>query len=516
MPKATKEDILAYLRRAEHRAMESWHERAVALVKDIQAPYRLIAEVLGVSSSSVGDAVKAVKEGRSPGMNGRPTKLTSEEESKVLLKQQEAERAGETPYPAELVRMVRPGDGPSQQEPYSLFHRQAMRIAMESRGDASGDLGLKTSPVTISPHWAHDFVKRNRDALEIGGRRKLDDLRANVSLEALKMYYIEIGLLMARHSYPSWAIANMDETSLKVSSKGRRAVVMRGMEFGFAKSDVSVGHITLAVTIFADCTTMKPLAILDVANLPDRLSERVAGAFALSGQANGWMTSHIFGEWVRCVFVPEIEKRRIIRKAPEQRVLLLVDGHSSRANPDALQYLSDHGIDAITPVSHSSHLCQPLDLRFLAVFKSHLSGMRWQLSTQPRPELRNVILEKAINGLHAASRDDVIRASWRMSGIFPFQPSVVLEGKESAGVVPLDRCPYEDRPQSKHGSSINEQVLTSPESITKLRRRKEAALIKKRGRYPISLDLEAIQPTSKRPGAPISLAMPSRFGKKKR
>ena len=101
------------------------------------------------------------------------------------------------------------------------------------------------------------------------------------------MYYVGIGLMNARHCYPTWAISNMDETWIKVSSKGRRAVVLRGMSFGFAKGDECAGHITLCVTIFADNTAMKPLAIVDTENLPSSLSERVARNYSFMGQHSG-------------------------------------------------------------------------------------------------------------------------------------------------------------------------------------------------------------------------------------
>lgn len=352
-------------------------------------------------------------------------------------------------------------------------------VLINTRGDASGDYSLNLSPFRLNHHWAHDFVARHEDVLDIRARRKLDDERTNVSLEGLRLYYVQLGLLKARHRYPEWAIANMDETSLKVTSKGRRAVVMRGMKFGFAKGDKAVGHITLAVTIFADGSAVKPLSILDMKYLPKELSNRVVGHFAFSGQDNGWMTAEIFKFWARDVFVPEIENRRLIHRAPGQRVLLLVDGHASRANSEALEYLQAHNIDVVTPVAHSSHVCQPLDLRFLAVFKSQLSGMRWRLMNSMRAQQRNTILEMAIDGLYAACRDDIVRASWKLSGIAPFDPQLVLEERLVTEGIPTDPVTLEQRTKPKRGPCINEQILTSPESIAQVRAKNQAAAAKK-------------------------------------
>lgn len=241
-------------------------------------------------------------------------------------------------------------------------------------------------------------------------------------------------------------------------------------------------HITLAVLIFADCTAGRPLAIIDVKKLPQSISDRCRRCLAFAGQRSGWMTGAIFEEWVKKVYIPEIEARRRLHDAPGQRALLLVDGHSSRASADAMQLLHDHNIDVVTPVAHSSHICQPLDLCFLAVFKASLSGMRWRLANIPKPEARATILDMALNALHAACRDDIIRRSWKMSGIAPYSPAQVLEGTLGDGTVPTSSVGLEDRRTSTRGANINERVLTHEDSIAELKEKEVAKKAKQAAR----------------------------------
>lgn len=329
-------------------------------------------------------------------------------------------------------------------------------------------------PIKIGYQWVTDFTRRQSDTLKTGARRHIDDGRADVSMDALRGYYDRLKELMDEHQYPGWAIANMDETMLKVASNNRRAVFSRGMDAGYVRGSAKAGHITLVVTIFANGKSTQPLVILENKNLPQGLSQRVAGSFSFIGQEAGWMTAAIFEEWAKKVFVPKVEKMRDKNGAPDQRVLLLVDGHGSRACPAALHYLAEHNIDVVTPVSHSSHICQPLDLRFFAVFKQSLSGMRWRLGTQPLAERRNIILEMAVNAIYAACRQDIILRSFALAGIFPFDPSVPLEGKESHVVLPTAAPAAAVRAPATRGAQISEQLLTSPEAIAAIEARHKA------------------------------------------
>src|SRR5688500_8905768 len=72
------------------------------------------------------------------------------------------------------------------------------------------------------------------------------------------------------------------------------------------------------------------------------------------------------------VFVPWIEERRTKFGKSEQRCLLILDSHSSRANSILLSNLHSKGIDILTIPSHSSYCLQPLDCTVNSSFKSFL------------------------------------------------------------------------------------------------------------------------------------------------
>ena len=188
-------------------------------------------------------------------------------------------------------------------------------------------------------------------------------------------------------------------------------------------------HITLGATIFADNTSGRPFLIIPAKNLPPTLAGDVLDWTAVAGQEAGWITAELFREWVAKMFIPEIQRRRRILGRPTARALLLCDGHASRGDVKALELLRENYIDLSTPVSHSSHLCQALDLSFFLHFKSQLSGLKWTVANTSSPEYRLTICRAACKAYYGASFPEYIKRSWEFSGIWPFNPEVPLGHK---------------------------------------------------------------------------------------
>lgn len=91
------------------------------------------------------------------------------------------------------------------------------------------------------------------------------------------------------------------------------------------------------------------MLILPAMFLPSDVAEDdTLDCVAVAGQESGWINELLFKLWVEELFIPEIEiGRRVLGKA-DDRALLIVDGHASRASPEALDFLALHAIDAVT------------------------------------------------------------------------------------------------------------------------------------------------------------------------
>ena len=73
---------------------------------------------------------------------------------------------------------------------------------------------------------------------------------------------------------------------------------------------------------------------------------------------NGWIDQKLFTEWLQKLFNPNIPSTR--------PVLLLLDGHSSHFNPEAIKIATEAEINIFCLSPHITHMVQTLDVSFWA------------------------------------------------------------------------------------------------------------------------------------------------------
>ena len=157
--------------------------------------------------------------------------------------------------------------------------------------------------------------------------------------------------------------------------------------------------------------------------------------------------------------------------------------------------------------AHTSHLLQPLDLAVFGAFKTALSkgdsGLR-QLTLQER---RSSLMRKAIRSLHVALSVEVVLRSWKLSGLWPFEPSIPLQ--HPCVLLKQEQEPLKIDVSTKgHNGrySINGKVITNFAEIEAIRgvedRRKKVFVAKvSAGQMPVNTTL-VIDPLANLPPAP--------------
>ena len=150
--------------------------------------------------------------------------------------------------------------------------------------------------------------------------------------------------------------------------------------------------------------------------------------------------------------------------------LLWLDGHSSRLSARALEALMDHNIVAVTIPAHSSHVLQPLDREGNGVFKSALRGQ--PIGGATRAERRGQLLAACDHASYIAHAPKTVKAGFRVSGIFPWDPSRVLMDRR---LVPADddQGPQSEKPKKKSPKKIpiSGRVITSTRLVEELKER---------------------------------------------
>jgi hypothetical protein len=230
-------------------------------------------------------------------------------------------------------------------------------------------------------------------------------------------------------------------------------------------------HITFGVGIFANGTHADSVIIYAAKNLPAELSVDEllkVPEFCYAGQESGWMTKAIFEDYCRKTLIPAFIARGV---SADKRGLLLLDGHSSRANPTLINLLRENFIDTVVFVAHASHVLQPLDLLTFGVFKSKLRGLRSAAACLTAPEKRRHLVEGAKDALYCALFPEHIFKSFALAGVLPLDRNVVLRHR-AVGPAPhlLDSSLNPDGTPKLNRSrcNINGRVLTVPEIVAEL------------------------------------------------
>ena len=149
--------------------------------------------------------------------------------------------------------------------------------------------------------------------------------------------------------------------------------------------------MTILPTIFANGDHARTLLIYPSKNLPKELSlEDIVNdpEYVITGRSGGWIDKEIFAQYCEMVVIPFFNQQRLTHNTPNARGLYLLDGHSSRWNVDLMRKFNQNNIDVLTLVSHTSHICQPLDAIVFGVFKSILLK---ELRTQLRAARKRAI-----------------------------------------------------------------------------------------------------------------------------
>ena len=248
----------------------------------------------------------------------------------------------------------------------------------------------------------------------------------------MKKFYEKLGALMKSHNFPPELIANMDETFTSPADNTNEKVLttegQSGAERPITTSSPTTEHITTAFTIFANGTSMKPLIIFPLKNVP----QSATSAFRLlsfAGSTKGWINRRIFNSWVTEMFVPEIQHRRSDLKIPNQRDLLLVDNHNSRASGTALRALAAANVDVLTFPAHTSHILQPLDQEVNLIYKKALKEKFTVKENSTAEERRKALLSAIEEAADEAQTIGRIRNSFKRAGIFPLDSKQGINNK---------------------------------------------------------------------------------------
>ena len=329
-----------------------------------------------------------------------------------------------------------------------------------------GDIALLRNPFQRS--WFRSFMKRHRDALRYSAPRPLEPARRDVSAKDLEEFYQKLGSVLVEKRIPPALMSNFDETMLKASNKTRKVVFRSHLAVPTVPTNDKVTHVTLGACVFADGDSILPLCILDRKFIPQELPDHVKAGFHWVHQSSGWITKESFHQWVSDVFIPYVEEKRFAKGLSGRYALLLVDGHSSRANPEMLDECRRAKIVVMSYVSHSSALCQVLDRGVFRAYKTELTKLKGTQSFRSQVAWRNETLGHSVRAMRIATSPGTILDAWKESGCWPVDKTKAINLSNFPGL-DVDVQPSSPPPKRRRGGfRISNRILTSQAVIDEL------------------------------------------------
>ena len=331
----------------------------------------------------------------------------------------------------------------------------------------------------LGRNWFNGLMKRRVEDLKFRVPSQLEQSRITVKADDVRSFYASLGSLIEEYRIHPALLANVDETMLKTLRKWRKVVSRLEDPDPFIAEDEKVTHITLLPTVFANGDSLQSLVILPLVHIPNDLEDDLLGSFHWIGQSSGWINRETFHRFMREVYFPAIEERRLRYNLKDRWSLLLLDGHSSRENAELLEECLSHKIMIRTYVSHASHMCQVLDRGIFLEFKTDLTSRKSTAAYNNRVEWRNQTLRHAAKAMAVACEKMVVIKAWRESGCWPVDDKKALTKKNFPDLdLPPEESPLLEK-RKRSGFRISNQLLTSQANIQALREQQANASSRK-------------------------------------
>ena len=302
----------------------------------------------------------------------------------------------------------------------------------------------------ISDGWFRRFLERQPHlSLRKGDRTAAIRIDAMKNQSALDNYFIELNRILDDNQLkdkPS-QIYNMDETGVPLDHRTPRVLTRKGQKKVRYCSTGNKSQITVVGCINATGQALPPFIVFDAKklNLQWTTGEVPGTTYGLS--ESGWMDNILFKEW----FI----KHFLSHAGSGRPLLLLMDGHSSHYNLEAVTMARNNGVILFTLVPHTTHEMQPLDTAVYAPLKAHWQDVcHCYLQSHPgkvitKYQFSQLFSEAWLKAMNPAN----IISGFRSCGIFPFNPTAVLDH---------DPCVCQSNSSS---GSISESVITAHHDI---------------------------------------------------
>lgn len=313
----------------------------------------------------------------------------------------------------------------------------------------------------ISDGWFRRFLERQPQlCLRKGDATATVRMDAMDNNEALENYFKLLKDLLEENGLMDQPgqIYNVDESGMPFEHRPPRVLARKGQRKVRCRTSGNKSQVTVIGCVSAAGQAIPPFVIYDAKSLNMEWTKGEVPGTTYGLSNRGWVDMELFKGWLSTHFL-----KFAVASRP---LLLLLDGHSSHYNPEAIRHAKDSDVIMFTLVPHTTHEMQPLDTAVFGPLKVH-----WReachdfVQANPGKVITKYHFSSLLNTAWMKTMvPQTIISGFRTCGVYPFNPQAVLDRVSFAspsGSEQVDRS-SESPPASPSGSEQVDQSTESP------------------------------------------------------
>lgn len=264
---------------------------------------------------------------------------------------------------------------------FAIMNRWDLKLKYEDKGYSY--VGYK---------YLYEFIDRHKYKyrFELIHMDEIEALRiANGCPMILRPWYQSF--IELKKGYRDICVFGADEMGIELSSRKLNFLTKRTNRISVA-ADPQFPHTTVMFAHSMGGYALPPFVIMQGNTETNDMREllKINNLF-IATNASGWMTEAMFALW--CMYFScQLSQYKLHNDINfNEKVLLILDGHSSRACVLGLEILKLSNVDVLTLVSHTSHVSQMFDVQLAAPLKAKFSSYyKSYLAKFEKKEISNI------------------------------------------------------------------------------------------------------------------------------
>lgn len=236
----------------------------------------------------------------------------------------------------------------------------------------------------------------------------------------VQKFFVLLEKVLSEEGIPPQRIYNMDESGLTTVQKPSKILAQKGKKQVGALTSAERGqHVTVAVCGNAAGNLIPPTLIIPRKNFKHEYFDGAPPGTLKLCYETGYMVGELFFKWMQH-FVSSVGCN------PANKVLLILDGHASHKNLDALEYAKTHGVIPLCLPPHCTHRMQPLDVSFFAPLDAYYNreATLWLKNHPGRTIGLYQVSEIFGRAYGSAASVGNVTSGFEKSGIYPLNPNI--------------------------------------------------------------------------------------------